>query len=114
MSAGSWVESQAIACGLARRHGVRLAIPGGETLAQLPLLVSVTDNGPGILPDIAANLFDPFVTSKSGGSGLGLALAAKMVGDHGGIIEFDTTAAGTEFRISLPVHNGDNFYMEKN
>ncbi len=98
----------------AYQHGVRLAIPGGETLAQLPLLVSVTDNGPGILPDIAANLFDPFVTSKSGGSGLGLALAAKMVGDHGGIIEFDTTAAGTEFRISLPVHNGDNFTMEKN
>ena len=98
----------------AYQHGVRLAIPGGETLAQLPLLVSVTDNGPGILPDIAANLFDPFVTSKSGGSGLGLALAAKMVGDHGGIIEFDTTAAGTEFRISLPVHNGDNFCMEKN
>ena len=54
-----------------------------------------SDNGPGILPDIAANLFDPFVTSKSGGSGSRPALAAKMVGDHGGIIEFDTTATGT-------------------
>lgn len=90
----------------AYQHGVRLALPGGGTQAQLPLLVTVIDNGPGISPDIAANLFDPFVTSKSGGSGLGMALAAKLVGDHGGIIEFDTTTAGTEFRISLPVRRG--------
>ena len=73
----------------AYQHGVRLALPGGATRVQLPLLVTVTDNGPGILPDLAANLFDPFVTSKPDGSGLGMALAAKVVGDHGGVIEFD-------------------------
>ncbi|MGB0631335.1 MAG: two-component system sensor histidine kinase NtrB [Alphaproteobacteria bacterium] len=86
------------------QHGVRLALPGGATRVQLPLLVTVIDNGPGISPDVAANLFDPFVTSKPDGSGLGMALAAKVVGDHGGIIEFETTEAGTEFRLRLPVH----------
>ena len=96
------------------QHGVRLALPGGGTHAQLPLLVTVIDNGPGISPEIAANLFDPFVTSKSGGSGLGMALAAKLVGDHGGIIEFDTTAAGTEFRISLPIRRTEKVAMENN
>ena len=78
---------------------------------QVPLVVTVIDNGPGILPDIAENLFDPFVTSKSDGSGLGMALAAKVIGDHGGIIEFDTTIAGTEFRIRLPVCKDENYNM---
>jgi len=87
----------------AYQHGVRLALPGGATRVQLPLLVTVTDNGPGILPDLAANLFDPFVTSKPDGSGLGMALAAKVVGDHGGIIEFDSSSEGTEFRLRLPM-----------
>jgi len=67
----------------------------------------VIDNGQGISPDVAANLFDPFVTSKPDGSGLGMALAAKVVGDHGGIIEFDTSDEGTEFRLRLPVHQDD-------
>ena len=91
----------------AYQHGVRLALPGGATRVQLPLLVTVIDNGPGISPDVAANLFDPFVTSKPDGSGLGMALAAKVVGDHGGIIEFDTLDEGTEFRLRLPVHQDD-------
>jgi len=91
----------------AYQHGVRLALPGVATRVQLPLLVTVIDNGPGISPDVAANLFDPFVTSKPDGSGLGMALAAKVVGDHGGIIEFDTSDEGTEFRLRLPVHQDD-------
>ena len=91
----------------AYQHGVRLALPGGATRVQLPLLVTVIDNGPGISSDVAANLFDPFVTSKPDGSGLGMALAAKVVGDHGGIIEFDTSDEGTEFRLRLPVHQDD-------
>ena len=91
----------------AYQQGVRLALPGVATRVQLPLLVTVIDNGPGISPDVAANLFDPFVTSKPDGSGLGMALAAKVVGDHGGIIEFDTSDEGTEFRLRLPVHQDD-------
>lgn len=88
----------------AYQHGIRLALPGGTSRVQLPLIVSVTDNGGGIPDDVASNLFDPFVTSKSDGSGLGLALVAKVVGDHGGIVEFDTGENGTEFRLRLPMH----------
>lgn len=86
------------------QHGIRLALPGGTSRVQLPLIVSVQDNGKGILEDVAANLFDPFVTSKVEGSGLGLALVAKVMGDHGGIVEFETSEEGTEFRLRLPMH----------
>lgn len=88
----------------AYQHGIRLALPGGTSRVQLPLIVTVADNGPGIPPDVASNLFDPFVTSKTDGSGLGLALVAKVVGDHGGIVEFETGEQGTEFRLRLPMH----------
>lgn len=86
------------------QHGIRLALPGGTSRVQLPLIVSVRDNGPGIPEDVAANLFDPFVTSKADGTGLGLALVAKVMGDQGGIVEFDTSDQGTEFRVRLPMH----------
>ena len=89
------------------QHGVRLALPGGGSRVQLPLIVSVRDNGPGIPPDVAPNLFDPFVTSKTDGTGLGLALVAKVIGDHSGIVEFETSKQGTEFRLRLPMHTDD-------
>ena len=88
----------------AYQQGVRLAVPGGNSRVQLPLLVTFSDNGPGIPADIASNLFEPFVTSKKDGSGLGLALVAKVIGDHGGIVEFDTSSEGTEFRLRLPMY----------
>ena len=88
----------------AYRGSIRLTLPGGARRVQLPLEVSVADNGGGVPEDIAAHVFDPFVTSKPAGSGLGLALVAKVVGDHGGIVEFDTGSEGSEFRIRLPVY----------
>lgn len=86
------------------RRGVRLAIPGGEGRVHLPLMVTVSDNGPGMSSEISRHLFDPFITTKAGGTGLGLALVAKVVDDHGGLIEFDTSSSGTDFRIFLPVY----------
>lgn len=91
----------------AYQHGVRLAVPGSNTRVDLPLVVSVRDNGPGISEDIRPNLFDAFVTSKPSGSGLGLALVAKIVADHGGLIEVDSRPGRTEFRLHLPMHPDD-------
>jgi len=87
----------------AYRHGLRLAVPGREIRQDLPLMVSVADNGMGIPEDLRPHLFDPFVTTKRNGTGLGLALVAKVIGDHGGAIEFDSQPRRTVFRVFLPV-----------
>lgn len=85
------------------QHGIRLAVPGGGRRMDLPLMVSVADDGPGIPDDLQRHLFDPFVSTKNGSRGLGLALVAKVVEDHGGVIEYDTGGRGTAFHIMLPM-----------
>jgi len=70
---------------------------------DLPIQISVRDNGPGVPADVRPYLFDPFVTTKKNGSGLGLALVAKLVGDHGGVVDLDSDENGTEFKVMLPV-----------
>ena len=87
----------------AYRHGVRIAIPGSDERVHLPLEVCVRDNGPGIPEEVRANLFEPFVTTKRGGQGLGLALVAKLVADAGGLIACESRPGRTIFRRALPM-----------
>lgn len=85
------------------RPGVRLSLPGSDTRVSLPLMIQIEDNGCGIPEHLKPHLFDPFVTTKSSGSGLGLALVAKIIADHGGIIECESEPKRTVFRVLLPM-----------
>lgn len=88
------------------RPGIWVSTGGGQRV-QLPLLVSVRDNGPGIPDNIRPHLFEPFLTTKTTGSGLGLALAGKIVGDHGGVIEVESQPGCTDVLLHLPVVTED-------
>jgi two-component system nitrogen regulation sensor histidine kinase GlnL len=82
-------------------HSFRLrrADGSGQTL---PLQVEIIDDGPGLPPDIKGDIFDPFVSGKENGTGLGLALVSKIISDHDGWISVDSVPGKTVFRISLP------------
>lgn len=85
------------------RPGIRISVQGVSERISLPLEIIIEDNGPGVPPDMVPILFDPFVTTKANGSGLGLALVAKIIGDHGGVVDMDSRPGRTRFRILLPV-----------
>jgi two-component system, NtrC family, nitrogen regulation sensor histidine kinase GlnL len=85
------------------RPGVRMRSAGSMLPVSLPLEFCVRDNGPGVATEVLPHLFDPFVSTKSSGTGLGLALVAKIIGDHGGIVECDSHPRRTTFRVLLPM-----------
>ena len=85
------------------RPGIRISVQGVSQRISLPLEIVIEDNGPGVPPELLPILFDPFVTTRANGSGLGLALVAKIIGDHGGVIDSDSRPGRTRFRILLPV-----------
>ncbi|MFN3294106.1 MAG: two-component system sensor histidine kinase NtrB [Gemmobacter sp.] len=83
-------------------HALRLRRPDGSGSA-LPLTVEVIDDGPGLPPAIAADIFEPFVSGRPNGTGLGLALVSKIISDHDGWIAVDSVPGRTVFRVSLPM-----------
>ena len=81
----------------------QLDVSMGENLAGTEVWVRVKDNGGGIPDELREKIFSPFVTSKSGGTGLGLPITKKLVEGHGGTIELVTEPEqGTEFVLTIP------------
>jgi len=93
---------------LDRRPG-RITVTTGCDPRRAEAWFAVADTGPGIPPDVAANLFHPFFTTKQPGvgTGLGLYISYEIVKKHGGEIKVTTGAAGTEFKVVLPQHAPD-------
>lgn len=87
------------------RPGVRMEIAGAGAPVSLPLECCVRDSGRGVPAEIMPFLFDPFITTKASGTGLGLALVAKIIGDHGGVIECESAARRTCFRVLMPMYS---------
>jgi len=88
------------------RPGVRVRGADGKATAGAPIEIRVQDNGPGVPPSLRDHLFQPFVTTKANGTGLGLALVTKLVTSHGGLIDFDSEPGRTVFRVLLPMATG--------
>jgi len=90
------------------------AMPEGGLLAvgiatqNGSLIVTVTDTGPGISPELRPSLFKPYFSTKSKGTGMGLALSEKLIGQHGGHIDYETGRGGTKFQITLPMQTDDH------
>ena len=76
---------------------------GDATKGRVPLQIEIIDDGPGLPPSIAADVFEPFISGKENGTGLGLALVGKLVADVGGLISVNSVPGRTVFRVSLPV-----------
>ena len=85
--------------------GVKFSGAGNKAVS-LPLQIEVIDNGRGIPAGLIDDIFDPFVSSKSNGTGLGLSLVSKTIAAHGGLIECVSDARGTKFTLRLPIWSG--------
>jgi two-component system nitrogen regulation sensor histidine kinase GlnL len=89
----------------AMQHGGKLTVSMRCDAEQAT--IEVADTGRGIPESVRSRIFDPYLTTKSAGSGLGLALSDKIIRQHGGDIDFQTSSAGSVFRISLPLEASD-------
>jgi two-component system nitrogen regulation sensor histidine kinase GlnL len=89
------------------RSGVRFRSAGAKA-ARAQLEVQIIDNGPGLDPAVADRVFEAFATTKTGGMGLGLTVAADIIGRHEGRIEVDSAPGRTVFKIFLPIDPEDD------
>jgi signal transduction histidine kinase len=98
---------------LAARQGVEYQEPVASQDTRAPattVVVDVTDDGPGLTPEIAERVFNPFFTTKPQGSGLGLAIVRKIVDAHNGHIDLTTAPGqGARFRVTLPLNSGEQW-----
>ncbi|GBD43877.1 Nitrogen regulation protein NR(II) [bacterium HR40] len=85
------------------QHGLRVTVPYRRERLELPITVEVRDTGPGVPPELADHLFEPFVSGKPRGRGLGLAIVARIVADHGGLVSHVPSERGAIFRVRLPL-----------
>ena len=96
------VEDATITITTAYRSGYRYKLGKSEERLSLPIMVSIEDNGTGIPEAMRSHLFEPFISSKEQGRGLGLAIVAKIASDLGSVVELDKDTAGAKFNVSLP------------
>jgi two-component system nitrogen regulation sensor histidine kinase GlnL len=97
---------------ISAQQGVEYQEPGsaaGRTAPAPTLVVEVTDDGPGVPPEVVEKVFNPFFTTKPQGSGLGLAIVRKVVDAHNGHIDLVTGEEGTRFRVTLPFNSGEEW-----
>ncbi|WP_299345426.1 ATP-binding protein [uncultured Maritalea sp.] len=97
----------------AYRPGIRVGVQGTRERLSLPLEITVEDNGPGIDADMLPHIFEPFVTSKKTGGGLGLAMVAKLIRGQGGIVDVDYVGDRTIFKTLLPMAKADTASPKK-
>ncbi|MDJ1007150.1 MAG: ATP-binding protein [Paracoccaceae bacterium] len=84
-------------------YDLSLRLRRRDGTAILPLQVEIIDDGPGLPPELADDVFEPFVSGRENGTGLGLALVSKIVSDHDGWVSVDSGPGHTVFRVSLPL-----------
>ena len=92
-------------------QGRRLTFSAVDGGSYAPVQVEVMDNGLGISEELRDHIFDPFVSGRSGGSGLGLTMVASVIADHGAVIDVESEPGRTVFRINFPV--ASNFDQAK-
>ena len=84
-------------------YDLSIRLRRSDGAASLPLNIEIIDDGPGLPPEIEQDAFEPFVSGRENGTGLGLALVSKIISDHDGWVSVDSVPGRTVFRISLPV-----------